>query len=465
MKYCISINNKRVFVPIPDWLPLDNPKNRKALLLIALIITSLTLTLPINNSQTAQGDSGTQVGGTLIGNTTWTAANSPYIITQTIIVPANVYLTIEPDVTITIQSSDTIMFQINGIINGRGNATDKIIFDGGGNANFFRTNHPVVAGFLSLDYCMIRNGLSAFWFDNTAYLNLTNCELSNLSVFSYLWYPSQDVHIEYNTFTNCSGIKIGTDDYFSNSSGMVYIRHNLFTNNQGFIINNYASYGLSKISFNFNSFSGTSGVIMEVEQTSTTADMDASQNFWGTSNTTTIDSMIYDNNDDASCTSLIDYDPILDAPDPEAPVAPTPSPLPIPTTTPEPLPSPSTSPDPSTTPLPSTEPMITPTPTTSPINSPTPEPTANTSNQTSISTSDSSTDSFTPDSSPNPSATTNLSQPSSSTNPQGLPTKQPNATSSPPVFDASKNYIQIVVILALVIVAVGLTIAFVKRKW
>jgi hypothetical protein len=438
---------------------LDTQKNRKPLLLIALLITSLLLTLPIHNSLAAQDNPGTIVGGMLTENTTWTAQNSPYIINQTIIVPADVYLTIQPGVTVTIQSSDAVMFQINGVIQAGGNATDKVVFDAGGNANFFRTNHPVVAGFLSLNYCTIRNGLCAFWFDNTAYLNMTNCDLSNLSQYSYLWYPSQDVHLEYNTFTNCSGIKIGTDDYSSNSSGMVYVKYNLFINNQGFIINNYASYGQSKINVNFNSFSETSGIILEVEQTSTTADMNASQNFWGTANTTTIDSMIYDSNDDASCASRINYLPILDAPDPEVPVAPTPTPLPspAPTATPEPSASPSSSPNPSTTPLPSTEPMVTPTPSTSPNNSPTPQPTANPS----------SADTSTPASTINPDSSdaASLEQPSASTNPQSIPTRQSNPTSSPPVFDASKNYVQIIVMVALVVAAVGLTVAFVKRKW
>ncbi len=431
-------------------------------LLTGLLITSLFLTLQINNGLTASGDLGTQVGGTLTSDTTWTMANSPYIIKNTIVVPENVNLTIEPGATVTIQSSDALMFQINGVIHAEGNTTNKIVFDGNGNSNFFKTNHPVSAGFLDLDFCVIRNGLSAFWFDNTAYLNLTNSDLSNLSQYSYLWYPSQDTFIEYNTFTNCAGIKTGTDDYFSNSSGMVYVKYNLFTNNQGFIINNYASYGQSKICINYNSFTGTSGVILEVEQTSTTADMDASQNFWGTSNTTIIDSMIYDKNDDASCSSLINYLPILDAPDPEVPIAPTPTPIPTPTptATSEPTLLPSTSPNPSTSPYSSNGPTTSPTPSANPNSSPTPEPTSNTANPPS-STADSTINSDAADSN---STYSSKEQATTIISPQNLP-KQPTSTNSPPVFDTSKNSLQIIIMIALVALAIGLTVAFVKRKW
>ena len=335
---------------------------------MTILLLTIQAYLP-SNSFVASGYVGTQVGGTLTSNTTWTAANSPYIITNTIQIPENVKLTIAPGVTVTTQSAISTMFLINGIIQAEGNFTNKIIFDGNGNSDFFKTNHPVAKGFVDLDFCIIRNGRSAFWLDNTAYLNLTNSDLSNLSQYSYLWYPSQDTYIEFNTFTNTSGIKIGTDEYFSNSSGIVYVRCNLFTNNQGYIINNFASYGLSKTYVNNNSFTNTAGIILEVEKTSTTADMDASQNYWETDNTTIVDSMIYDKNDDVSCSSYIMYLPLLDVPDPDAPIAPTPtpspSPAPIPTDTPAPSSLPTTTPNPSASPSPSSEPATTPTPTIS----------------------------------------------------------------------------------------------------
>jgi len=415
--------------------------------LLAVLITSLFLTFQINSSLAVSGDLGTQVAGTLTGNTTWTVANSPYIITSTVIVPSGVNLTIEPGVTVTAQTSDNTMFKINGLVQAKGSATAKIIFDGNGNMNFFKTNHPVSAGFLDLDFCVIENGLSAFWFDNTAYLNITNSTLSNLSEYSYLWYPSQDSYIEYNTFTNCSGIKIGTDDYFSNSSGLVYIKYNFFANNQGFIVNNFASYGLSKVCVNYNSFTSTSGLILEVEQTSTTADMDASQNYWGTTNITDIDFMIYDKNDDPSCSSGINYLPILDNPDPQTPVAPTPTPTPSPTleVTPLPTPLPSISPDPSISPSPTTEPTTSPTPSSSPINSSTPEPTTDPTNT-------------------NLSSIPTQDQPSTSISTQSLPTQQPNVTNIPTLDGISNNYIQIIIVVAVAVLSIGLIVAFIKRK-
>jgi hypothetical protein len=428
--YLVSINNKRELSHDQDGNLLETHNHqKKAFMLLALLLTSLFLAFQVglqNNHLIASGDMGTQVDGTINSNTTWTAADSPYIITSTIIIPENVNLTIEPGVTVTAGSSVTTMFLINGAITAHGDPTNKITFDGNSNANFFETNHPVSEGFVDLDYCIIRNGQSAFWFDNTGSFNLTNSELKDLSQESYLWYPSQDTFIEFNTFTNTSGLKIGTDDYSSDSSGVVYVEYNLFINNQGYIIDNFASYGLSKAYVNYNSFNDTSGIILEVEKTSTTADMDASQNYWGTNDTSVIDSLIYDKNDDPSCSSYINYLPLLDAPDPEVPIAPTPTPSPTPTTTNTPEPTPNNSPDPSAIPNPSTSDTTpTATPTTS-SNSPTSDPS-------------------------NPSLNT-------TSNPSSASYQGPNPSAAPAIPEFSLLTIMLILIIA------GLTIGITLRK-
>jgi hypothetical protein len=176
--------------------------------------------------------------------------------------------------------------------------------------------------------------------------------------------------------------------------------------------------------------------------------MNASQNFWGTANTTIIESMIYDKNDDGSCYSYINYLPILDAPDPEAPVAPTSTVDSSPEPSPAPTSVPTTNPDPSATPFPTTSPTDTPTTTTATTNSTTPDSTTNPTNPT-----------------PTPTPTTTPNDDQNPSTPPTDPTQQTISEKQPAVNDTPKNYSQmIIIVLTSIALTVGLIVYFGKYK-
>ncbi len=68
----------------------------------------------------------TNVSGIISNSTTWTKANSPYIVTGDIDVDTNAVLTIEPGVTIKVDGNYAIY--VDGIINAAGTDTDNILF-------------------------------------------------------------------------------------------------------------------------------------------------------------------------------------------------------------------------------------------------------------------------------------------------------------------------------------------------
>jgi flagellar hook assembly protein FlgD len=96
----------------------------KALRTFLLVAASLLLGLA------AHGD--TTVGGTIATNTTWTAANSPYIVTSNVVVQGTAapVLTIEPGVTVKFNSGIEMLvnYQAAGSLQANGTASAPIVF-------------------------------------------------------------------------------------------------------------------------------------------------------------------------------------------------------------------------------------------------------------------------------------------------------------------------------------------------
>jgi len=108
-----------------------------AVLFTVLVSAFLVAEINFNVTKAADyGSSGTTVGGIIWEDTTWTLENSPYEITDTVQIPGVVTLTIEPGVFV-FKPTGGAMFLLQGIIHAHGTIDSRIVFDGGGNSDFF----------------------------------------------------------------------------------------------------------------------------------------------------------------------------------------------------------------------------------------------------------------------------------------------------------------------------------------
>lgn len=87
------------------------------LLIVVVLVSSMLLVANVHAS--------TPVSGIITSNTTWTEANSPYILTGSITVNTGVTLTIEPGVTVDLVSYSIM---VGGTLNSAGTSDNKIIF-------------------------------------------------------------------------------------------------------------------------------------------------------------------------------------------------------------------------------------------------------------------------------------------------------------------------------------------------
>jgi hypothetical protein len=61
------------------------------------------------------------------------------------------------------------------------------------------------------------------------------------------------------------------------------------------------------------------GIVLKLPSGYPSTSMIATENYWGTKDTSEIDDMIYDKNDDITCANYIEYEPILTEPHPNVP--------------------------------------------------------------------------------------------------------------------------------------------------
>jgi hypothetical protein len=141
---------------------------------------------------------------------------------------------------------------------------------------------------------------------------LEDTKISNLGSF-YIHYPTYGASIERNIFLNSSGMHVLT-----NGSVQVYVRNNVFYNQTNYAVEDDANYGDSNIVVEYNSFYSTDRIALALDGDN--ALMSGINNFWNTTDTAIIESMIYDKNDDLECDGYIDYIPFLTEPHPDTPI-------------------------------------------------------------------------------------------------------------------------------------------------
>jgi hypothetical protein len=294
----------------------------------------------------------TNVSGIIKTDTTWNLTGSPYNITSDIQIAHGYTLSINEGVVIN-GDSHNISIWGNLIVNG--SSDSKVVFY---NTNISPGDNDSSEPFsINIQFSEINSGSLYKATGSSIYgsLSLKDSELKDIP-YLYIWYPVSDCFIERNIFDNSEGISIG-----HSGNVKVYVTNNVFYNQapsygKYFAIRNWASYNESETIVQYNSFLSTDRVALELPSGYGDAAITATNNYWNTTDTSIIDGMIYDKNDDLACAGYIDYTPFLTSPHPDTP-----------TTTMPPTTTTTTVPPTTTTTVPVTTTTIPPTTTTTTI--------------------------------------------------------------------------------------------------
>jgi acetyltransferase-like isoleucine patch superfamily enzyme len=254
----------------------------------------------------------TDIGGTISANTTWNLAGSPYNLVGYTRVNYGVTLNIDPGVVV-VGNGNRI--EIFGILSANGNSSSMILF----------TNVLVTPGsnLVSQPYAIvIRNthlvgGNTYSPTGNGIYgtLTLEDCQVENPTSLFYIWYPVGNCSIQRNIFIGGpSSVLIAT---VTSGTNQVLILNNVFYQT-GVAVENNASYNPSMTFVSGNNFLRTNFPTLVLPSGYTSANMVATNNYWGTVDTNVINQMIYDKNDATDSANYISYVPFLTTPNPNA---------------------------------------------------------------------------------------------------------------------------------------------------
>jgi PKD domain len=320
---------------------------------------------------TVLGSMVTNVGGTIIDNTTWTLENSPYFLVDDVTIAQNATLTIEPGVAVDL---DFWQLSVKGTLRAIGNEThrinittvespltnnNRILFDdasspwnetaGTGctiqyalvNMNFTGTgciairggtpklsnnimylqcdDAGILAGGLVMNNTIMYNGYRAIVVGGSPSIGFNLIE-GKLQTGIHVAGGDSAV-IFGNLIKNTTYLGYG---YESNSGGFVFsggwsgypivVNNTIVNCNHGVTFPPYSSGWFNRTDFEFNNVYST-GYAVEVGKTDPRITIALPNNWWGTNDSAIIDQIIYDQNDDRTL-CLVNYTGFLMMPTP-----------------------------------------------------------------------------------------------------------------------------------------------------
>jgi hypothetical protein len=238
----------------------------------------------------------TYIGGQYTNDLNLAKGNSPYVITDMIQTAPGTVLTIEKGVEVYNDGRNVI--QVFGDLNISGSDTSYVYLNSIPINVEDDTNISIsYAKFLygsvyTSGYSLKEFTLSDSVLEHGFYINARNTDT--------IW------KIEKNIFNN-SNLNLW------NAGSNFSILNNLFTSSSRISIS-----AATDLAINYNSFMNTNTIVIEMSNTNAT--LDATNNYWNSILNTTIDGMIFDNNDDFIVPATVGYSPFLVLPDLNTPL-------------------------------------------------------------------------------------------------------------------------------------------------
>ena len=262
-------------------------------------------------------------GGLISENLRFTKANSPYTLTSTLQIPKEFSVIVDAGVEIIyngprygaksgISQDQEGMFYVHGNIDFKGTDSNQIRLSGEPRYYFLVEGSKDNANILINDVIFQGGYGLVYGSASYAYFSLKNSIISDVPAYQYIWYPTKPLIIEGNIFKNSGGMSIGFDGRSSSkkpNTPQVTVRNNLFIgpSTTDYWVENWVAYG-STLFVTGNSFTEGPYTAVSVRKGYDNVSVNASGNYWGTTDQTKIASMVKDSKDGLDFQTVIKTD-------------------------------------------------------------------------------------------------------------------------------------------------------------
>lgn len=237
----------------------------------------------------------------------------PYVLTSDIGIPKDITLKVLKGVTLIANNKN---IAVEGVLDISGDKSSPVkILD----AIIKPVND---GGLIKIHHSNIEGGsiYAATGYASHATLDLQKSLIKNVNSAMHLWYPLGEVKIIGNHFINSGGIDFGITEGEVTS---VQILNNKFENwTSGYAIQNWANYGsflMADISYNSFITDDKNSYAAMLPSGYTSSALVMRNNYWGTTNVSKINAMIYDRNDSLESAGYVEFEPFLTQPHPDTP--------------------------------------------------------------------------------------------------------------------------------------------------
>ncbi len=268
-----------------------------------LLRTFLCLTVPIMSASAGPAIASTLVSGIIHTDTDWSLSGSPYVMTANVQVATPATLTIGPGVVVI---GNGWQIQVWGALIVRGACLQRSELR---NLRVLGINGQ--ASVIDISLALMNNADVSSW-GGTA--TVRDSEIRGTGNFLDLDLPVGDSYVVRNRFIQALGVEART------GPANIHILNNVFDEATVRAILAQGSAGSSRIVVESNGFLGMSTRLVELAAgTIPPASLNASNNYWNTTDPNSIEAKIWDGNDDLFIENTVAFTPSLGEPDPNTP--------------------------------------------------------------------------------------------------------------------------------------------------